>query len=218
MTRARMDSELMRWTKSIDDLQVNDEALRLFAHLLRIYLDRGQEDQEGIESMASIITNPDADDDDVQAALDTLRESLHSTASAVDLESEDELTDEERSASRRMDSEEAAFAERLLAVMTEKNMSQVQLAAAIGVGQPAISMMLSRNCRPQRRTVERLARALEVSPEQLWPGFADRTEAAELEQRPTGEPVAPFTRVVGQTTPTPRRRSVEAPRNGNRDG
>ncbi len=50
-------------------------------------------------------------------------------------------------------------------------MSQVELAAAIGVGQPAISMMLSRNCRPQRRTVECIARALEVTPNDLWPGF-----------------------------------------------
>lgn len=218
MNGARMDSERMKWTTSIDDLQVDDEALRLFAHLLRIYLGRDQEDQEGIASMTSIITNPTADAEDVQAAVDTLRESLHSTASAVDLESEDESTDEERSVARRMDAEESDFAERLLAVMTEKKMSQVQLAAAIGVGQPAISMMLSRNCRPQARTVERLARALEVAPEQLWPGIADQIEAAKLEHPPIDEPVASFASGVGRTTRTPRSRPGDAPRNGGRGG
>jgi transcriptional regulator with XRE-family HTH domain len=51
-------------------------------------------------------------------------------------------------------------------------MTQEQLAAAIGVGQPAISMMLNRNCRPQARTVKKLADALGVEIEELWLGAA----------------------------------------------
>ena len=47
----------------------------------------------------------------------------------------------------------------------------LRFAAAIGVGQPAISMVLTRNCRPQRRTVEKIAKALDVSAEEVWPGF-----------------------------------------------
>ena len=35
----------------------------------------------------------------------------------------------------------------------------------------AVSMLLSRQSRPQRRTVERFARARGVAPEDLWPGF-----------------------------------------------
>jgi len=50
-------------------------------------------------------------------------------------------------------------------------MTQEALAAKLGVGQPAISNMLNRQCRPQRRTVLRLAQALGISPEELWPGF-----------------------------------------------
>lgn len=49
-------------------------------------------------------------------------------------------------------------------------MTQDQLAEKIGVGQPAISMMLKRQCRPQKRTVQRLAEALGVAAEELWPG------------------------------------------------
>jgi transcriptional regulator with XRE-family HTH domain len=48
-------------------------------------------------------------------------------------------------------------------------MTQAQLADKLGLGQPAISMMLQRNCRPQKRTVVRLADALGVAPEELWP-------------------------------------------------
>jgi lambda repressor-like predicted transcriptional regulator len=71
----------------------------------------------------------------------------------------------------RMDDEESVFAERLRAVMTDKNIKQEQLAEKIGVGQPAIAMMLQRTCRPQKRTVVRMAEALGVTPEELWPNI-----------------------------------------------
>jgi transcriptional regulator with XRE-family HTH domain len=70
-----------------------------------------------------------------------------------------------------MDREEATFADRLRAVMQERGVTQEQLAERIGVGQSAIAMMLQRQCRPQRRTVSRMAEALEVPPDRLWPAF-----------------------------------------------
>jgi transcriptional regulator with XRE-family HTH domain len=73
-----------------------------------------------------------------------------------------------------MDQEEASFADRLRSLMEKKGLTQEQLAAKVGVGQPAISMMLQRNCRPQRRTVLRLAEAFGVSPEELWPKVKER--------------------------------------------
>jgi len=48
------------------------------------------------------------------------------------------------------------------------------LAEKIGVGQPAISMMLQRQCRPQKRTVMRIAEALGVSAEELWPNTKEQ--------------------------------------------
>ncbi len=68
-----------------------------------------------------------------------------------------------------LDREEAVFAERLRALMEAKNVTQVKLAEKLGIGQPAISMMLNRACRPQRKTVARFAEALAVRPEELWP-------------------------------------------------
>ena len=68
-----------------------------------------------------------------------------------------------------MDREEATFAARLQSLLTTKGVTQAELAAKVGVGQPAISMMLNRVCRPQRKTVEKIATALGVAPEELWP-------------------------------------------------
>ena len=43
----------------------------------------------------------------------------------------------------RMDLEEAAFAMRLRELMDAKGLTQAQLAERVGIGQPAISMMLA---------------------------------------------------------------------------
>lgn len=69
-----------------------------------------------------------------------------------------------------MDAEESAFAQRLRELMAIKGLTQAELADKVGIGQPAISMMLNRACRPQRKTILRFAEALGVSPEELWAG------------------------------------------------
>jgi predicted XRE-type DNA-binding protein len=67
---------------------------------------------------------------------------------------------------------EAAFAAVLARLMAQRQLSQAQLAERIGVGQSAISMLLKRRCRPQRRTLGKLAEALGVTVDELWPGFS----------------------------------------------
>jgi DNA-binding XRE family transcriptional regulator len=71
----------------------------------------------------------------------------------------------------RMEQVEEAFATTLARLMAERQLTQAQLAERIGVGQSAISMLLKRRCRPQRRTIGKLAEALGVPVEELWPGF-----------------------------------------------
>jgi lambda repressor-like predicted transcriptional regulator len=68
-----------------------------------------------------------------------------------------------------MDRQEASFAERLAEWMEKRGVTQAELAEKVGVGQPAISMMLNRSCRPQKKTVRKIASALGVTPEDLWP-------------------------------------------------
>jgi transcriptional regulator with XRE-family HTH domain len=55
--------------------------------------------------------------------------------------------------------------------MKRQGITQVELAERMGVGQPAVSMVLSRKRRPQRRTVEKFAAALGVTPKKLWPAY-----------------------------------------------
>jgi transcriptional regulator with XRE-family HTH domain len=71
--------------------------------------------------------------------------------------------------SQQMDSQEQQFAERLRELMKAKGLTQIELARRSDCTQPAISQMLSRECRPQKRTILKLADALEVAPTDLWP-------------------------------------------------
>jgi transcriptional regulator with XRE-family HTH domain len=69
----------------------------------------------------------------------------------------------------RMDSQEAAFANKLRDLLKNKGLTQGDLASRVGCSQPAISQMLTRKCRPQRQTILKLAAALDVHPRELWP-------------------------------------------------
>ena len=84
----------------------------------------------------------------------------------------------------KMDSQEALFADRLRQIMKDKNITQQQLAARIECSQPAISQMLNRKCRPQRKTLDKIASALSVDVLELWPdleivNYMDEIAAAE---------------------------------------
>jgi lambda repressor-like predicted transcriptional regulator len=78
-------------------------------------------------------------------------------------------TPEAKQAKEELDAEEARFAATLRRLMEERQMTQEKLAKITGVSQPAISNMLNRKCRPQRRTISRFAAALDVDPSELWP-------------------------------------------------
>jgi len=68
-----------------------------------------------------------------------------------------------------MDSQEATFTERVKAILQDKNITQEELAERIGCTQSAVSKMLSRQSRPQRKTILKMATALGVEPTALWP-------------------------------------------------
>ena len=64
---------------------------------------------------------------------------------------------------------------RVRKLMKVKGITQEDLANAAEITQPAVSNLLTRGCRPQRRTVEKFAGALGVNPSELWPEFAATT-------------------------------------------
>lgn len=148
---------------------------------LHAYLECSDEIQEGIREILPVVFDKDADSDDRAMALHTLADALYPNMYqgklGLDLEQSEAMgsqhSEETRNVIAEMDAEEAVFSQRLSAIMEERNLTQVALAEISGVGQSAISNMLSRQCRPQRRTIMRFATALGVTPDQLWPGFQE---------------------------------------------
>lgn len=153
------------------------EEVRTFAPLMMAFLECSDELQEHAKEMLAAFKDPELDEDDRALAAMTLADILHPNfykgllgSDLKECEAQGaEHFPETRHVLEEMDQEEATFADRLKGIMERSGTTQAELAEKIGVGQPAISMMLQRNCRPQKKTVHKLAEALGVSPEELWP-------------------------------------------------
>jgi lambda repressor-like predicted transcriptional regulator len=149
------------------------------ANFLRAYLECSDEIQAGIREMLEVLNDPNTDNDDRDMTLRTLADALfpnpHNGKLGIDLEESEKVgadySEEMRATLEEMNREEETFADRLRSVLETQGITQEQLAQKAGVGQPAISNILNRQCRPQRRTVRRLADAIGVQPSELWPGF-----------------------------------------------
>lgn len=137
-----------------------------FARLLRTYLELATPHQKVLRELASLVADASADADDRERALDAMTDALFPRPTPAPGGSGD---GGRAAAAAECDREEETFAARLRALMAEKRVTQSRLAAKIGVQQSAVSMMLNRRCRPQRETVVKIARALKVLPEELWP-------------------------------------------------
>lgn len=147
-----------------------------FAQVFRAYMEASDEVQAVIRDMCELVNSAETDPDDREAAIETLVEALFPISyggelgiDIGDLRKVLNETGDFKDDIESLDSQDRMFAEHLKAAMAAKEMTQAQLASAIGVTQPAISMMLSRKCHPQRATVEKLAEALGVPPNTLWP-------------------------------------------------
>lgn len=150
----------------------------LFALFFRSYVEAGDATRKVIRDMAEIINDSGADEAEKASALSTLMEAMFPSNAPDDMDGElgidlrdfREVQDDEEQYSAH-DREEKMFSDRLRLIMDEKKITQTALAKLIDVGQPAIANMLARKCRPQRRTVEKIAEALGVPPQKLWPDF-----------------------------------------------
>ena len=144
----------------------------------RAYLEISNELQDVVKQMCQIAEDPDVDVDDRESALITLTEALFPSSHDGDLGIDiSALRDEAASGVltdpfAEIDEEDTVFGHNLKSLMSERGINQSDLANQIGVGQPAISMMLSRQCHPQRRTIKNLADALGVDPTELLPSYS----------------------------------------------
>jgi transcriptional regulator with XRE-family HTH domain len=131
-----------------------------------------------VERLMTIVDDPNSLPGERGRAWNTLLDQFHLLPDDESRYGMDIARSEEAAAPRfpllanevaRMDSQETLFADRLRQIMKDKNVTQQQLAERIECSQPAISQMLSRKCRPQRKTLEKLASALSVDVHELWP-------------------------------------------------
>ena len=156
-------------------------SIQCFAPIFRAYMEASDEVQQVVKDMCDVINDSETDHDEAEAAIVTLVEALFPASYDGELGiGIDELRargyKEVSGFAELMDTHDAQedeFAKRLERIMGEKGLTQTNLAELAGVQQPAISMMLRRKCRPQKRTVIKLAIALEVSPKDLWPNFQE---------------------------------------------
>lgn len=149
-------------------------ASRMLAETLPAYLACGTEDQAVIRQLTKVINNPATTESRRRAALAAISLLLFprhpAGLRAIDLDEYDAaLSATAPQVAERLDREEACFAERLMNLLKDKSVSQAELARRIGVSESAVSMMLARRCRPQRRTLTRIAKALKVPLSELWP-------------------------------------------------
>ena len=154
------------------------------AHLLQAFMECSTELQQHAKEMLKVLLDPEGNDEDRFLATSTLADLLFpnmhegDTLLGLDLKVAEEIatqsSPEAAAVLAEMDREEEVFAVRLEEVMRDRGINQTELARRVGIGQSAISMMLKRECRPQKRTIIRLAEALSVKPDELWAGFSKR--------------------------------------------
>ncbi len=149
---------------------------RTFAETFAAYLECSDEVQELIRDLVLSLKDPEVDEQDSRMALLSIAEALFPPPAGPDgylgidlADEESRASGEERNILEAMDRQETHFGARVERLLDDRGWTQGQLAEKIGVGQPAVSLLLSRASRPQRRTVEKIAQAFEVDPAELWP-------------------------------------------------
>jgi len=142
-----------------------------FAMIFHAYSGCSPEIQAIVHEMTEIVVDESVSEEDRLHAIDVVLEALFPALASDFREEDDRLMNSEAAQQARtaLDDEEAQFAERLRALMAERGITQEVLAEMTGVSQPAISNILNRRCRPQQRTIARLAAALQVESHELWP-------------------------------------------------
>lgn len=197
--------------------------------LIKRYMECSDEIQSVVRSMFAVLEHEHTTEEDRQRAFSTIADALFLNPENGHGRYGMDLTRVERDSAKghpvearrpvvanrldQLDTREAMFAERLRHFLSEKNITQEELADRIGCTQSAISKMLSRNARPQRKTIFKLAEALGVAPTDLWPNlevaaildsvsdfFADQEltpeQAKALEAASSRPPVKVKTRVL----------------------
>lgn len=166
--------------------------------------------QQVVVSMLGLLKNSETSPNERQRALMTLADALSLNPDEDGEYGQDLVASEAGAAVRypllareveKMNSQEASFAARLREIMKAKHISQTELAERIGCSQPAISRMLNRNGRPQKKTILKMAEALNVNTQELWPDLevAEMLDAVVAFQQPDYVMTDAEARALGNT-------------------
>jgi transcriptional regulator with XRE-family HTH domain len=153
--------------------------------MLQRYMECSDEVQSVVRSMFAVLEFEHSTNEDKQRAFSTIADALFQNPETGHGSYGMDLTRIERDSAKghpiesrrnvisdRLDqlvAKGATFADRLSKLLNEKNITQEELADRIGCTQSAVSKMLTRNARPRRTTIFKLAEALRVEPTELWP-------------------------------------------------
>ena len=152
-------------------LPITREGLSSPSSILRAFFDLKGEEQKSVENSARIATDPASSESErreAEAAIEILL--VKARLKNGRFVSENELLAPEVKALRaQMLEKEKRFATKVNQLMAARQWTQADLATQVGVSQPAISMILSSRCRPHPRTIGKIAAALEVPVQDLWP-------------------------------------------------
>lgn len=162
--------------------------------------------------MLRIIEDRDSSPEDRDRACRTIRESLSQAESSeiagtsLTRPAQASLRETLPGLESKLDSQESSFWRKVLETLKAKSITQLQLADRLGITQPAVSQMLHRRCRPQRKTIMSLADALGVEPRELWPDLEandllDEAAAFQQEQPITDAEAAAIDRTLKRDIP-----------------
>jgi transcriptional regulator with XRE-family HTH domain len=152
--------------------------------------------QQVVIKLLDVIKNPDTTPAERQRTLSTIADALFINPDETDGGYGQDLAASEPNAAakvprlarevEKMNTHEATFAQRLRELMEAKRISQQELADRVHCSQPAISQMLNRACRPQKKTILKLAEVLNVQARDLWPDIdvAEALDAVASFQQP----------------------------------
>jgi len=143
------------------------------ARFIHAFVECNRQTQENVLEMAAIIRDPESTPEERTLAGDAIMECL-CPMMAVDIQDEYPTRVKSEGAAKLISDlhdEDKAFADKVRQYMAQNGVTQEMLAQKAGIGQPAVSNIINRRCRPQRKTVVKFAEALGVEPQELWPGF-----------------------------------------------
>lgn len=169
------DNIMVATLKSAKTLRAGE--VNLAASFIGAFFECSPAVQDVVREMIAIIEDDEASFEDKDAAANTLYEALFPlrTADFCDMEEGAYKSPSFLQAGEDLEAEHEAFSDRVRALMEKNNVTQEALANAAGISQPAVSNILTRKSRPQRRTVAKFAAALGVAPEELWPEYESAT-------------------------------------------